>query len=78
MIRPSRNQDTFALGRAFTLQTFSEHLALTKNLASTKKLACQAIFIENHLLKSYGLVREPVKNYLADFVYEGGGTPPVR
>ena len=44
-MRPSRSQDTFALGRAFTLQTISEHLALTKklgldkkNLAMTKKI----------------------------------------
>ena len=36
-MRPSRNQDTLALGRAFTLQTVSEHLALTKKtLALTK------------------------------------------
>ena len=33
-----------------------------------KNWPCQAIFIENHLLQSYGSVREPVKNYLADFV----------
>ena len=61
MMRPSRNQDTFALGRAFTLQKFSEHLALTKNLASTKKLALPGNF---YYLKpsatiiwfSYGLI----------------------
>ena len=38
MMRPSRNQDTFALGRAFTLQTISEHLALTKKLGLGKKI----------------------------------------
>ena len=41
-----------------------------------KKLACQAILIENHQIPAHGLVREPVKNYLADFVYEGG-VPPL-